>query len=298
MNDATKKMLVTVGAGIIKKLLMLQAAGLVSHGLISSNETETYVSLGMALIGALWSFWDDYGRAIVLSQLEVLKAKSLAQAQQAKIAGLPPVTVTDIAAQSRTMTPADVIKAVAKLPLENQATVAPVKAAMTMAFAAIVAASLFAFSGDVRAQTRSTTVIGTALNALATLVQNDGTASVQLSTAIPELQDYVGQACWTQIALIGKVVKAHPIPLTLKIASDIEAMRLVGMSLNKICANPNCGQMWTDVQNVANAINPTVLPVSLPSICSKIPVIATLPQSAVSPTVSAVPLTAATPASK
>jgi len=110
MEDTTKKMLVTVGAGIAKKVLMLQAAGLVSHGIISSNETETYVSLGMAAVGAAWSFWDDFGRAIVLSQFEVWKAKSLAQAAKMKAAGLAQPTVSEIAAQHPKLTPADVAK--------------------------------------------------------------------------------------------------------------------------------------------------------------------------------------------
>jgi len=123
MDDSTKKMIVTVGAGLAKKVLMLQAAGLVSHGLISSNQTETFVSVGMALIGAAWSFWDDYGRAIVLSQLEVLKAKSLAQAAKMTSAGVSPVTVGQIAAQSASLSSADVVKAVAKLPAANQAAV-------------------------------------------------------------------------------------------------------------------------------------------------------------------------------
>jgi hypothetical protein len=84
MDDATRKMIITVGAGLVRKVLMLQAAGLVSHGIINSNQTEMVVSIGMALVGAGWSFWNDYGRAIVLSQLEVLKAKSLAQAASRK----------------------------------------------------------------------------------------------------------------------------------------------------------------------------------------------------------------------
>lgn len=149
MDDSTKKMLAAVGAGIAKKVLMLQAAGLVSHGMISSNQTETFVSLGMALVGAGWSFWDDYGRAIVLSQLEVLKAKSLAQASKLKDAGLPQVTVGQIAAQSATLSQADVVKAVAKLPAANQATVQGVAQIILLA---IVVAGLLGFAGDARAQ--------------------------------------------------------------------------------------------------------------------------------------------------
>lgn len=149
MNDATKKMLVTVVAPVVQKLLMLQAAAMVSHGLISSNQTETYVSVGMALVGAGWSFWDDYGRPIVLAQLEVLKAKSLAQAAKMNAAGVSPVTVDQIAAQSPTLSSADVVKAVAKLPAANQAAVQGVAQIILLA---IVAAGLLGFAGDARAQ--------------------------------------------------------------------------------------------------------------------------------------------------
>ena len=124
MDDNTKQMIVTVGAGLARKVLMLQAAGLVSHGLINSNQTEIIVSIGMAAIGAGWSFWNDFGRAIFLSQMEVLKAKSLAQAEKLRDHGISPVTTTQIADQSETLTPAQVAKTIATLPTAIQATVA------------------------------------------------------------------------------------------------------------------------------------------------------------------------------
>lgn len=129
MDDKTKTMMITVGAGLAKKVLMLQAAGLVSHGLLSSNNTEVFVSLGMAAVGAGWSFWNDFGKPIVLSQLEVLKAKCLAQAAKMKDAGVTPVTVNQIAAQSTKLTATDVAKTVATLPQAVQDNVAGMKAA-------------------------------------------------------------------------------------------------------------------------------------------------------------------------
>lgn len=123
MDDKTKTMMLTVGAGLAKKVLMLQAAGLVSHGMMSANYTEVFVSLGMAGIGAAWSLWNDFGKPIVLSQLEVLKAKSLAQAASLRKAGLPQVTANEIAAQSPTLLPADVLKTIATLPAAIQSNV-------------------------------------------------------------------------------------------------------------------------------------------------------------------------------
>lgn len=131
--------------------------------------------------------------------------------------------------------------------------------------------------------------ITSALNALANLVNEDEQGALTLSTQIPGLQDYVGQACWSKIALIGQVVKAHPVPVTLQVATDIEALRLVGMALNNICADPNCGSMWNDAQNVATAINPVPLPLSFTSICAKVPVLSTLKASALPASPSPVP---------
>ena len=100
MDDTTKTMMLTLASGIIKKGLITLGTAAATHGIISSNQTETFVAVGLALAGAGWSFWNDYGKAIVLSQLEVLKARSLASAKKIQEAGLKSVTVAEIAAQS------------------------------------------------------------------------------------------------------------------------------------------------------------------------------------------------------
>jgi hypothetical protein len=124
MDDSTKNMMLTLGAGVAKKLLLGVGAAAVSHGLIAGNQVETFVSVGMVVVGAGWSLWNDYGKAIVLSQLDVLKAKSLAQAAKMRQSGVAPVTADQIAEQSPTLTPAQVSKTVATLPPAVQATVA------------------------------------------------------------------------------------------------------------------------------------------------------------------------------
>lgn len=141
MEDSTKKAVASIGAGIAQKILMGQAAGLVAHGMLSANYTEVYVSVGMALVGAAWSLWEDFGQPILLSQLEVLKAKSLAQAAKMKDAGVPPITVNQIAAASPTLTAAGVTKAIATLPQAVQDNIA--KAAVIM-FAVIISGMMFA----------------------------------------------------------------------------------------------------------------------------------------------------------
>lgn len=116
-----------------------------------------------------------------------------------------------------------------------------------------------------------------ATNDLAALLNDlaDFSDAATLATEIPALQDNVGAACWAQFSPIQALIKLHPLPVTLKAATDIEALRLLGIALNQVCSNPNCGSMWNDAGNAANSIAGVPIPVSLTSICSKIPVIST-----------------------
>src|ERR1019366_4856669 len=99
--------------------------------------------------------------------------------------------------------------------------------------------------------------------------------AIALSTAIPGLQDPVGNACWLQFGPLGELIKTHPLIISGKAAADFEALRLAAIGLNQICANPNCGQMFIDATNAAAAIAPIANGLSLQSICAKIPVIGT-----------------------
>jgi hypothetical protein len=67
------------------------------------------------------------------------------------------------------------------------------------------------------------------------------------------------------------VLKAHPLPLTLKLATDVEAARLVAMAIKKVCMDPNCSQVWNDILNQVTALAIVPLPVQLASVCSRIP---------------------------
>jgi hypothetical protein len=122
------------------KGLSVLAGIAVTHGLMTSSNTETFVSGGLLLVSLGWSFWNEYGRAIVMAQLEVLKAKSLAQAAALSAANAPKVTVAQIAAQSPTMDATQVVKAIATLPPEIKATVAP--SAGAAAVMALIAGTL------------------------------------------------------------------------------------------------------------------------------------------------------------
>ena len=82
------------------------------------------------------------------------------------------------------------------------------------------------------------------------------------------------------------VVKAHPVPITLKIATDLEALRLSMMAANNLCANPHCTQVFADLSNGVQQLAPTNVSIAIPSlnsICSKVPQIALAPPVSVPP---------------
>jgi hypothetical protein len=132
-----------------------------------------------------------------------------------------------------------------------------------------------------RARTKVTGDLTSVAQQIETLL--DTADAIKLATAVPGLQDTVGAACWASFDNLSQLFKQHPLPLTLKVATDIEAARLAVMALNQVCTNPNCGQMWTDAENVAAALSITPMPMSMTSLCSKIPAIGTLNAAATTP---------------
>lgn len=128
MDDTTKNMLTSLAAGAVKKLLVAGGTAAAAHGYTTTGiSPEFYAGAAVALVTASIGFWNDYGKSILVSQLEVLKAKSLAQAAKMRDAGVSPVTNADIADQSPTMTTKTVDKVVATLPPAVQSTVEPTK---------------------------------------------------------------------------------------------------------------------------------------------------------------------------
>lgn len=124
MDDTVKKIAETLAIGAVKKVLIAGGAICAGHGVALGFTPTDYAAASVAIVAAGWSFWNDFGKAIVLSQLEVIKAKSLAQAAKLREAGLPQVTVGQIAAQSPTLTTDNVSKVIAKMPAAIQDNVA------------------------------------------------------------------------------------------------------------------------------------------------------------------------------
>ena len=126
MDDSiVKKIAQTIAIGAVKKTLLAGGAMMAGHGIAMGFTPADYAAASVAIVAASYSFWNDYGKAIVLSQLEVLKARSLASAKVIHEAGLPSVTVAEIAAQSPTLTEANVTKVAATLAPEVKASVIP-----------------------------------------------------------------------------------------------------------------------------------------------------------------------------
>ena len=110
------------------------------------------------------------------------------------------------------------------------------------------------------------------IQALANWAPEDINAAIALSTQIEGLQDPTGGACLKSFGNLGAVVKAHPLPLTFKLATDLEAGRLFFMAIKQICTNQACTQTFTDLSNQVNALSPMPIPapISIAAVCSKI----------------------------
>jgi hypothetical protein len=125
LDDTVKKIAQSIAVGAVKKGLIAVGALLAGHGLALGFTPTDYAAAAVGIVAAAWSFWGDWGKPIVLAQLDVLKARSLAAAAKIHAAGLPAVTPAEIAAQSPTLTAASVVKIAATMAPTVQASVVP-----------------------------------------------------------------------------------------------------------------------------------------------------------------------------
>jgi len=135
-------------------------------------------------------------------------------------------------------------------------------------------------SGGTRASDKLASILAKPFNDLADFINTDAADAATLATAIPGLQDGHGQQCWMAMGQFTAVLKAHPIPITLHAATDLEAFRLANMAANNLCSNVHCTQVFSDlsnaVQQVAGQIGGAIVSgglqiPSLNSLCSKVP---------------------------
>lgn len=115
---------------------------------------------------------------------------------------------------------------------------------------------------------------------LANFIGEDADGAIALSTAIPALQDGHGQQCWMATKQFADVIKAHPVPLTLKVSTDLEALRLLMMASNNLCSNVHCTQVFGDLATGIAQLAPLNASIPIPSLhdlCAKIPQVAVVP---------------------
>jgi hypothetical protein len=271
---------------------------------------EQFIDLGtgaaLYLIGQGWSWWVTSGQSLFADQIEVYQAKIRAQAIKLRDANLPPVTVNEIT-QNSVKDKAQVVAVIATMPPAVQASIAGmtgsgVKGALVLA---ILLLGALAWPGNASAQTRlklpidplhlnstssqPTAVLNDVMTALAKPFQDlanfiggDADGAASLATVIPNLQDVNGKACWVKMQEAGAVFKAHPVPLTFKLMTDFESLRLLQMTTNDLCSYTPCTVVFSDASNLVTGVAAAVggalassmqIP-NLTTLCSRIPQIA------------------------
>lgn len=107
---------------------------------------------------------------------------------------------------------------------------------------------------------------------IANWIGGDLTAAETLAIQTPGVQDWTGYACWKAAENFSAVLKAHPVPLTLKAASDAEALRLAVSAAKTLCQTSACqtvsGDLLGGIAQMGLGIPP---PVTLQTLCAKIP---------------------------
>lgn len=279
----------------------------------SAQFVDIGTGIALYLITAAWAWWTNTGQKFAKAYVDVLVAKTFAQAEKLRMANLPQVTVKEIAQQSN-LTLSETAKIIPTLPPEVQANIAPASpAAKIVALLAVLIASMFLAGSDPanarehrskvivmqafdpigklkadlakNAQDKSSTAINNIASALAkpfqdiaAFIGDDAAGAVTLSTAIPALQDGHGQQCGIAMQSFGDILKAHPVPITFHVIQDYETLRLLGMATNNLCANVHCTQFFSDFTAMAQAASP--MPLAIPSLhdlCTKVPQIAVVP---------------------
>jgi hypothetical protein len=316
MDDST---LQPILAGVARHVLTAAGGALVTSGYIQSSDVAGIVGTGMVLLGVAWSWWQKEGQKKALAVGSALLQKLTA-----------------------TRSHAAAVEVAEKLPAPSPAAVAAKVTQAVQAITSVILAAVLlalAFPGTARAMTcvdtlnklpigctprqaspaTATAELNTIMSAIAQpfqalsdFIASDAAGAATLATQVPALQDTNGAACWIKMQAAGAVFQAHPVPLTLKVMTDFESLRLLQMTANDLCAYTPCTVVFSDGANLAVAVASAVggaltsnaVP-SLTQLCARIPQlspmlpqavtgITPIPASAVAPAIT--PSPAATPA--
>jgi hypothetical protein len=243
-SQAARDVLRTVG-------VFLAAHGYITNGSVG---TEAFIGAGMTLAGLFWGWFTTSGYLQLAGLLKKLTATKTQAAAVTAAQVLPPAAAVDTPAKAVS------VQSVTKV-------VGCFLLAMILASVSPVAS---------RAQTAadplglSKLMSNPTVQALVKWAPDDIDAAAKLSTAIPTLQDTTGSACWSSFQQMGGVLRAHPLPITLKAATDFEGARLFFKALKNVCTNSNCTQVFADASNQIGAFTPIPTGISLTTLCSKI----------------------------
>ncbi len=134
----------------------------------------------------------------------------------------------------------------------------------------------------------ATTPDGGPLSDLADLFKSDFAEAAKLATAT-SVQDGNGQICWTAFGPFGELVTQHPHVFSGKLATDLEAQRLLVMNARKLCDNTACQTVFSEAANAVSklasnlpiSVNVNVTPVNLfAKACNNVPNIAVVAPAA------------------
>jgi len=142
------------------------------------------------------------------------------------------------------------------------------------------------------------------LSELSSLFASDFASAAKLATDT-SIQDGNGQACWTAFGPFGELVKAHPHVFSGKLATDLEAQRLLVMDARKLCDNVACQTVFSEAANAVSkltsnlpiSVNVNITPINLfAKACNNVPNIAVVApaSSSTTMTTTATPTPAAT----
>jgi hypothetical protein len=283
---AALRHILTVGAGII-----------VAHGYANSSGAEQLVGAGMTIGGIAWSWYEKYGRAQLAQTLADAQALLHAKAQQARD-GSKPAAAAVVKALAWLIVPIALVlllggPAGAQTP-RPRPTGDAVKDIKTLIGGQGQGSDDAATQGGGavggQASDKLATILAKPFKDLSDFINSDMAAAATLAVQIPELQDNIGKSCWTAFGQFSAVVKAHPLPLTLHAATDLEAFRLAAMAANNICHNASCSQIFTDLANSIQKAAPINFGIPIPSLaslCANVPQVTSTMEVAV-PTVAPV----------
>jgi hypothetical protein len=100
------------------------------------------------------------------------------------------------------------------------------------------------------------------------------TSAADLAISIPGTIDGNGQQCFDAMAAAGKVFTANPLPTDTSqgVASAVERLRLLAMTVNKVCQLPSCTQVFADASGALSRLTLIKSPVpNLHDLCASVP---------------------------